>query len=97
MSFRRWRTYAIVVLPALCYLGGLSLVFAEARFRQLSDPLLFVPFAGLLSDLLFGSTELGTRPSRGLKLAAAAVVVVASVVLHGSGLARAWYILPPMR
>lgn len=97
LSFRRWRTYAIVVLPALCYLGALSLVYAVTRFRQLSDPLLFVPLAGLLSDLLFGSTELGTRPSRGLKLGAAVLVVIASVVLHATGLAMIWYRLAPIR
>jgi len=78
----RWRTYAIVLLPALSYLTGLSLVFAKPRFRELADPLLFVLLAGLLSDLLFGTTELGSRLSRALKAAIAALLVVASIAVH---------------
>jgi len=67
------------------------MVYAVARFRRLSDPLLFVPLAGLLSDLLFGTNELGDRPSRRVKVVVAVVLVVASVLLHVSGLATCWY------
>jgi len=91
LSLLRWRSYAIVVLPALCYLGGISLVYAQLRFRHLADPLLFVPLAGLLSDVFFGTSELGSRPSRGVKVAIAVLLVVASVLLHASGVALTWY------
>ncbi len=59
-----WRDYAVVLLPALFYLGGLSLSYVEIRFRELTDPLLFVPLAGLLSMAIFRSTELATEPLR---------------------------------
>jgi len=95
LSLVRWRSYAIFVLPALCYLGGLSLVYAQPRFRALADPLLFVPLAGLLSDLLFGTEELGSRPSRFAKTAVAVLLVAASVLLHAAGPAITWYRLTP--
>jgi hypothetical protein len=50
-SLWRWRTYAVAVLPAASYLLGLSLTYTEVRFRELSDPLLFVPLGGLLAML----------------------------------------------
>jgi len=59
-----WRDYAVVLLPALFYLGGLSLTYAEIRFRELTDPILFVPLAGLLSMAVFRSTELVSEPLR---------------------------------
>ena len=50
-SLWRWRAYAVAVLPAASYLLGLSLTYTEVRFRELSDPLLFVPLGGLLAML----------------------------------------------
>ncbi len=57
-----WRDYAVVTFPALSYLGGLSLTYAEIRFRELSDPLLMIPLAGLLAMAVFRSTELAREP-----------------------------------
>jgi 4-amino-4-deoxy-L-arabinose transferase-like glycosyltransferase len=59
-----WRDYAIVLLPALCYIGGLSLTYVEVRFRELADPLLFIPLAGLLGVFIFRTTELAHEPLR---------------------------------
>jgi 4-amino-4-deoxy-L-arabinose transferase-like glycosyltransferase len=59
-----WRDYAVVLLPVFCYLGGLSLTYVEIRFRELADPLLFIPLGGLLGALLFRTTELVHEPLR---------------------------------
>lgn len=77
LSLAHWRRYGLVVAPALSYLLGLSLTFAKPRFRELSDPLLFIPLAALLSDMLLGAAELGARPSRAVKVAVGAALVVA--------------------
>ncbi len=71
VSLPWWRDYAVVTFPALSYLAGLSLTYAEIRFRELSDPLLFIPLAGLLAMVVFRSTELAReplRPSRALAI-----------------------------
>jgi 4-amino-4-deoxy-L-arabinose transferase-like glycosyltransferase len=91
----RWRTHFAVMVPAASYLGGLALIYVQVRFRELVDPLLFIPLAGLLSDLLFGTEELGRRLSRRQKGALSALVVIASLALHGTGLASGMYRLEP--
>jgi 4-amino-4-deoxy-L-arabinose transferase-like glycosyltransferase len=81
LSLIHWRRYGLVAAPSLSYLLGLSLTFAKPRFRELSDPLLFIPLAALLCDMLVGTAELGVRPSRRVKAAVgAALVVVVGVV-----------------
>lgn len=81
LSLAHWRRYGLAVAPALSYLLGLSLTFAKPRFRELSDPLLFIPLAALISDMLLGTAELGSRPSRTVKAAVcAALVLVVGVV-----------------
>jgi len=64
LSCLRWRNYSLILLPALAYLGGLSLTYAEIRFRELADPLLFILLAGLLADIMFSSTNVLPRPWR---------------------------------
>ena len=76
LSLAHWRRYALVAAPALSYLLGLSLTFAKPRFRELSDPLLLIPLAALLCDMLLGATEFGARPSRAVKVAVGAALVV---------------------
>jgi len=76
LSLVHWRRYAVVVAPALFYLLGLSLTFAKPRFRELSDPLLFIPLAALVSDMLFGTVELGPHPSRRVKVATGTALIV---------------------
>jgi hypothetical protein len=81
LSLAHWRRYSLVLAPGLSYLVGLSLTFAKPRFRELSDPLLFIPLAALVSDLLVGPAELGSRPSRKVKAAVGiALIVVVGVV-----------------
>lgn len=82
LAVARWRNYALVLAPALAYIAGLSLIFAKERFRELCDPLLIVPLAALLSDLAWGTTELGGRPSRRAKMIGAAVLAGATVAWH---------------
>ena len=78
----RRHSYALVVAPALAYIAGLSLTYGKERFRELSDPLLIIPLAALLSDLAWGTTELGGRPSRRAKMICASVLVGATVGWH---------------
>ncbi|MBN2559425.1 MAG: glycosyltransferase family 39 protein [Phycisphaerae bacterium] len=94
LALLRLRTYALVVLPALSYLGGVSLTICMERYRILSNPLLFVPLAALLSDMLFGTRDLGRWPRQGLKLAVAIVAVFASIILHVTGVTASWYDYP---
>ncbi len=91
LSFVRWRAFAIAVFPALCYLGGLSATYAQMRFRELSNPLLLIPLAALLSDVLFASTDLGARPSRWTKVLLVVLVLGIHAYLHFSGSTRGWY------
>lgn len=95
LSFARWRAFAPIVLPALCYLMLMSLTFAAPRFRELSNPLLFIPAAALLSDLFLRSQDLGSY-SRAAKGAASVLLVVASIWAYASGNAAAWYQLDPL-
>ena len=81
LSLAHWRRYSLVLAPGLSYLVGLSLTFAKPRFRELSDPLLLIPLAALISDMLLGTAELGSRPSRRVKAAVGiALIVVVAVV-----------------
>lgn len=64
LSCLHWRNYALILLPALAYLGGLSFTYAEVRFRELVDPLLFILVAGLLADFIFSTAEVWPRPWR---------------------------------
>ena len=97
LSVQRWRTYAVVILPALAYLTGLALMFCSPRLRELSNPLLMVPLAALLVDMFTGASELGQRPRRGVKIALALSLVLASALVHAGNLDRNWYSLPPYR
>jgi 4-amino-4-deoxy-L-arabinose transferase-like glycosyltransferase len=74
-----WREYGLVLLPALFYLGGLSFTYAEIRFRELMDPLLLVPLAGLLSALVFGTAELAAGPAPPNRLVAGVVGISRAV------------------
>ena len=96
LALKRWRAYAIFFLPALVYLAVLSLYFAKPRFRELSDPLLFVPLAALLSDMVFGTTELGSRPSRAVKTGVAVALVATSLLVHVTRVVAPWYRLGPL-
>ena len=81
LSLAHWRRYGVILAPVLSYLLGLSLTFAKPRFRELSDPLLLIPLAALISDMLLGTAELGSRPSRRVKAAVGiALIVVVAVV-----------------
>jgi 4-amino-4-deoxy-L-arabinose transferase-like glycosyltransferase len=64
LSCLRWRNYVLILLPTLAYLGGLSFTYAEVRFRELVDPLLFILVAGLLADFVFSTSEVWPRPWR---------------------------------
>ncbi|MFQ5805055.1 MAG: ArnT family glycosyltransferase [Phycisphaerae bacterium] len=95
LSFARWRNFAVVVLPVSCYVIGIGLTFGAERFRMLSDPFFFVPMAALLSDAIFGSRDLGVKPSRALKIAIAAIALFASFLGQETGLWQKYYILAP--
>ena len=91
-----WRRYAIVLLPVGIYLLALSLTFSQPRFRELSDPLLFILIAALLVDTCAGSRMLGARPARRAKVAVVLIGLLTSTAIQATGVSRAWYTLSPM-
>ncbi len=95
LSFSRWRDYVVVVLPAGTYVFGLALTYVQIRFRVLADPLLFVPLAGLLSDVVFGTEELGNWLTRSQKKVLSVGLVLATLIVHATGLASGLYRLEP--
>jgi 4-amino-4-deoxy-L-arabinose transferase-like glycosyltransferase len=94
LSLARWRQYALVTLPVAFYALGIALTVFDPRYRALSDPLLAVPLAGFLSDLLFRTRELSPWPSHRVKVVLAGVAVLGSILIHASDLDRHWYRLP---
>ncbi len=95
LALRRLRDFSVILIPAGTYLAGLALTFAQPRFRQLSDPLLLIPLAALLADLLFGTQELGRWPRQRWKWIIAASAVAGSVFVYARGISSDWYELHP--
>ncbi len=71
-----WRRTAVVLLPLLSYQLGIVLTFFAPRFREMSNPLMFVLMGALLADVIFGTQDLGRWPGRWGKLALAAGAIV---------------------
>lgn len=97
LSYRRWQNFALIVAPALLYLGAISLTFAQERFRELSDPLLAVPLAALLAAVTFGTNDLGWRWSLRQRLlmgAAGLAAVGVTARAHASGTLEYCYRVP---
>lgn len=92
----RFRRFAWVLLPALAYVAALALTFSQPRFRELSDPLLFVFVGALLTDLVFGTKHLGDALSRRVKLALTLVLTALCVLLQIYGVFDDWSELEPM-
>lgn len=80
LCLRSFRRYAPVTLPVLCYAGFLAATYFLERLRELSNPLVLVSLAILLSDLALGTAEL--PGSRRMKVSLAAAAVAVSVVLR---------------
>lgn len=96
LSLPRWKHYAVVLLPAAIYIAALTFSFSQPRFRELSDPLLFVFAAALVSDILFKTEELGARPKRRTKAILVSIGLLAMIALQGTGTIKSWYKLDPM-
>ena len=95
-SLFRWRKLGWVCLPALCYSVGLTVTIVATRYRTVSDPLFVILLAILLSDIVFGTRDLGGgRGLRVVKAALAILVVGASIYVHNTGLDKTWYNLKP--
>jgi hypothetical protein len=94
LSLARLRSYALVNLPFVCYAVGLVLTIFDPRYRAVSDPLLAILLAALLSDVALGTHELCRWPSRRAKLIVAALAVAASILVHAADVDRNWYRLP---
>lgn len=94
LALRRWRTFLPVLLPLLCYVCGLALTVFAARYRTMGDPLVLVTLGALLSDVVFGTHELGRWGGRWVKLALVVLAVAGSVAAHATGVDRTWYRLP---
>lgn len=97
MALPRWRAFAFVLLPSLAYLGFLVLTVFIERYREVTNPLMFVPAGALLADILFGTRDLGRWLPRVGKIVLAGGLVGASVYTHSSGLAMPWYRPPAPR
>lgn len=94
LALRRLRTFLPVLLPLAFYVGGLALTVFASRYRTMGDPLVLVTLGALLSDLLFGTHELGRWGGRWVKLVLAVLAVAGSVAAHATGIDRTWYRLP---
>ena len=85
LALRRWRGFAIVLLPAGCYLLGISCTFVSERFRELLNPLVMIPVAALLVDLLAGEQNLGDLPNRVGKTVLILLAIGISIVASKAG------------
>lgn len=94
LALRRLRAFLPVLLPLAFYVGGLALTVFAARYRTMGDPLVLVTLGALLSDLLFGTHELGRWGGRWVKLTLVVLAVAGSVAAHATGVDRTWYRLP---
>ncbi|MEW6198824.1 MAG: glycosyltransferase family 39 protein [Planctomycetota bacterium] len=92
----RPRQYVYLLLPIICYVGGMTLTAFVERYRLLSDPLLLIPLGALLSDIFAGGHDLGRLPPRWAKAAAAVTFLLASIVVRATGVDEAWYELAPI-
>ncbi len=92
----RPRQYVYVLLPIACYVGGMTLTAFVERYRTLSDPLLLIPLGALLGDIFAGCHDLGCRPPRWAKAAAAVTLLLASIVVRATGVDEAWYERAPI-
>lgn len=92
----RPRQYLYVLLPIICYVGGMTLTAFVERYRLLSDPLLLIPLAALLGDIFAGGHDLGRLPPRWAKAAAAVTLLLASIVVRATGVDEAWYERAPI-
>lgn len=96
LALTRWRAHAIFLMPLFCYWGGHALTVFVERYRQVSDPLVFILVGALLGDILFGEHDLGPRLARGAKLIVTAFILHAVLFVHATGLADPWYRFPPV-
>ena len=96
LAFVRRGDLAPVLWPATCYALGLSLTFAQLRFRELLEPLMVIPLAALLCDVLLRSTNLGQWPHLLVKRILVVVLVVVSPVVNHNGWLQPLYELQPL-
>jgi len=81
LGMLHYRKFGVVVLPALSYAIGTSATFMQERFRELWDPLLLIPLAGLLADIISGTANLPpySRLGRWIKLTMGALALTVSI------------------
>jgi len=94
LSLARWRLFAPVSLTAVFYSAGIIATYFEPRFREVVIPLLLIPLAGLVSDVAWGTTDLGRHPGRGVKTALTVIALHVYVFLAATGNFDAWGRLP---
>ena len=91
-----WRRFALPLACSTLYILMISMTFSQPRFREMSDPLLFMLVAALLSDIVFGTRQIAPRVPRLAKTLITAILLIVTITLQLSGLATCWYTLPPM-
>lgn len=96
LAVLQWRRFAVIVLPTGLYLLLLSLTFSQPRFRELSDPFLFILAAALVIDILCGTRQMGARPRRAAKCVLVVIGLVVAIVMQVSGISADWYVLSPL-
>lgn len=92
----RFRTYGMVVLPTALYLGGVAGTIFIERYRELSNPLMMLLIAALLSDLIWDRGDLTPRIRRRTKLIVAGAAVAIALLVHAADLTGLLYDYPKL-
>lgn len=92
----RFRTYGLVLLPAVLYLGGVAGTIFIERYRELSNPLMTLLIAALLSDLIWDRGDLAPRIRRRTKLIVAGAAVAIALLIHAADLTGLLYDYPKL-
>lgn len=94
LGLLRMRRFAVIVLPWASYVLGISLTFAEPRFRELSEPLLMVMTGVLLATIGGAAQDFPEARKRAALAVVSALAVAVCAVVHVAGLERPLYVLP---
>lgn len=92
----RFRTYSLVLLPTVLYLGGVAGTIFIERYRELSNPLMMLLIAALLSDLIWDRGDLTPRIRRRTKLIVAGAAVAIALLIHAADLTGLLYDYPKL-
>jgi 4-amino-4-deoxy-L-arabinose transferase-like glycosyltransferase len=90
----RFRTFCPVLLPAGLYLAGVAGTIFIERYRELSNPLMMLLMAALLSDLIWDRGDLCPGLRRRTKLIVTGAAILAALTVHAADLTALLYDYP---